>query len=172
MAIEYTLRMADSNIDIKYIQKIFEKIGIEILEIRNLKLGFEVYKFNPDIKLYVTFVRKVEKTTGHPSNNYETIFLKKDFYYNELLSYRFEKSLDEQNLAETNIQFNSMLTSVFNIVRGLNKEALFTGSGGNEIFVFRNNKFIIESTYYDFFNEYHKDILQSYNCNKFDGNPL
>lgn len=169
MAIEYTLRANDSGIDIEFLKRLFEELDIEILDVQNLQLGFEVYKFKPDINLNLTFIKKLEKSKKHPSNYYETHFLKSDFFYNELLSYRFEKNLNEQQL---NIQYNAMLASVFKVAKYLNTEVLFTGSGGEDKFIFKNQKYIVESSYYEYLNDTHKNIVENYDCLKFDGIPL
>lgn len=156
--------MYDSKLELETLKILFKENGIEISAVNNLSSGFEIYKFTPDIKLSLTFINKPLYENKHPSNYYETVFLKQDFYYNQFISYRFDKNVTDQ---EANLQTEVMLSSVLKIVKHINKDALLTGSGGEEKLIFINQEFLVESSYYEYLNSYYKSLVKKYDLKKF-----
>jgi len=168
MSIDYRLKLANSIIDESLIKKVLKDMSIEVVGRDELELGFFFYKFNPDIQMDITFIDEPNSSTGHPENSFETIFSAHDFYYNNVLSYTFFHKGDIVT------QYKVMLSSVMELTRISNKEALFTVNEEDEFF-YKNGVFFFKKDAYDFYMDSqrpYKAILEKYSCVEFDGKPL
>ena len=171
MSIDYSLELANSGIDENLIKKVLSDMSIKVLKTGELEMGFYFYEFNPDIKMDITFIEKPNYPEEDPENSFETMFRVCDFYCNSRLTYRFHKFVDE---GECIIQYKVMLSSVMELARISNKEALFT-SNGEDTFFYKNGVFFFEKDAYDFYMDNqrpYKAILEKYSCVEFDGKHL
>jgi len=168
MPVSYDLHLANSIIDENLIKKVLKDMSIEVVARGELDLGFYFYEFNPDIQMDITFIDEPNSPTGHPENSFGTIFLTHDFYYNNVLSYIFFHKGDVV------VQYKVMLSSVMELARISNKEALFT-SNEEDAFFYKNGVFFFEKDFYHAFMDSqrpYKAILEKYSCVEFDGKPL
>jgi len=173
MSIDYSLKLANSIIDENLIKKVLKDMSIDALKTGDLELGFYFYKFDPNIKMCISFINDLDYPEGHPANNSETMFLANDFYCNNTLTYSFEKKWMDDEKIDIDSQYNIMLSSVMELARISNKEALFIGPGGEDVFFYKNGTFFFESESYDeFMSGPEKAILEKYSCVEFDGKPL
>jgi len=72
------------------------------------------------------------------------------------------------------VQYKVMLSSVMELARISNKEALFT-SNEEDAFFYKNGVFFFEKDFYHAFMDSqrpYKAILEKYSCVEFDGKPL
>jgi len=170
MSISYSLKLANSNIDEILIKKVLRDLSIESIGIGKLSLGFELFEFEPDIKMMVSFIKKPDYPEGHPANNLETMFLSKDFYHNDLLSYTLDKFVSDE---EWLIQREFMYSSVMELAMISNREALFRINGDDRFFL-KDGIFYLEESFHEYIESQppFKTIFEKYHCKVFDGNHL
>jgi len=168
VSVQYRLKLANSIIDENLIKKVLKDMSIEVVGRDELELGFFFCEFNPDIQMDITFIEKPDCPERTPYNTSETMFLANDFYSNNMLSYTFFHKGDIVT------QYKVMLSSVMELARISNKEALFTVNE-EDAFFYKNGVFFFEKDSYDFFMDSqrpYKAILEKYSCVEFDGKPL
>jgi len=168
MSVSYRLMFANNIINENLIKKVLKDMSIEVVGRSELELGFFFYEFNPDIQMDITFIEEPDCPEGDPENNSETMFLANDFYSNNMLSYTFFHKGDIVT------QYKVMLSSVMELTRISNKEALFTVNEEDEFF-YKNGVFFFKKDAYDFYMDSqrpYKTILEKYSCVEFDGKPL
>ena len=168
VSVAFRLMFANSGTDENLIKKVLKDMSIEVVGRSELDLGFFFYKFNPDIKMDITFIEEPDCLERNPYNTSETMFLANDFYHNNMLSYTFF------NGGDVVMQYKVMLSSVMELARISNKEALFT-SNEEDAFFYKNGVFFFEKDFYHAFMDNqrpYKAILEKYSCVEFDGKPL
>lgn len=132
MSIEYSLKIKNNIVNDSRLLSEISKLGT----FTNYSISEDSYDLDESyetIGFAITCTKKLNEKLG-----YETIFLNNNiFYYNQILSCEFNKDFDRT------ISYKTALKFMFDIMKGVNTEALITNSFFEEICFFKNNQEVI-----------------------------
>jgi|GEM_PF-1856873 len=159
------------NMPISYINAL-KSVSVEVGARSDLDRGFSLYKFNPDIKMRISY-RKEEYHEWHPSNYHKTCFIFDQLYVNEILTFSCGNYNDEAVAAN---RHKKMLSIVLELVSESGKDAIFIDQVGNEIFFYTDGVFYFGQRSFDMYTVKYPDryqgILGQFQCVAFSGKQL
>ncbi|GGG14100.1 hypothetical protein GCM10010912_68160 [Paenibacillus albidus] len=159
---EYSLKVNGQKTDAIWLMNVLEKKNLKAHYLRKYHNSFLVDEFSLSIGLRIS-IHENNYSPDHPAFSYETMFLEHDFVYQETVSFELDKFCERYELGYKTIYEISFL-----ILESLKTEGLFYHTSGEEIFFYKDGKYIFNGKYLELLKDQYDDLLESLDYSLFD----
>lgn len=154
---EYSLKVNGKKTDAIWLSEFLKKKNLMVKYLRKHHNSLFIDEISLSIGLGISIHENMHPP-GHPAYSYETIFLEHDFIYKETVSFELNKFNEHYELG-----YRLMYEIVFSILESIKTEGIFHHTSGEEIFFYKNGKYIFNGKYLELLKDQYDDLLERLN---------
>lgn len=154
---EYSLKVNGKKTDEIWLSDLLKKKNLIANYLRKYHNSFFIDEYSLSIGLGIS-IHENSYPPGHPAYSYETMFLEHDFVYQETVSFELDKFNEHHELG-----YRTMYEIVFSILESLKTEGIFYHTSGEEIFFYKDGKYIFNGKYLELLKDQYDDLLERLN---------